>query len=81
MNSNKVITGTTDGRIVWIDWMRVAACFMVMVVHSVEPFYLGGEGSYILTPGDAFWSSLFDSLVRSCSVGLNSLRIPNSGIR
>lgn len=66
MNSNKVITGTTDGRVVWIDWMRVAACFMVMVVHCVEPFYLGGEGSYILTPGDAFWSSLFDSIVRSC---------------
>lgn len=53
-------------RIVWIDWMRVAACLMVMVVHCVEPFYLGGEGALILTPGDAFWASLFDSLVRSC---------------
>ena len=66
MNSNKVVTGADNGRIVWIDWMRVAACFMVIVVHCVEPFYLGGEGAYILTASDAFWSSLFDSLVRSC---------------
>lgn len=50
----------------WIDWMRVVACLMVMVVHSTEPFYLGGEGSRILTEGDAYWSSFFDSFVRAC---------------
>ena len=53
-------------RTVWIDWMRVAACFMVIVVHSTEPFYLGGEGSRILTATDAFWASFFDSFVRAC---------------
>ena len=53
-------------RTVWIDWMRVAACFMVIVVHSTEPFYLGGEGSRILTVADAFWASFFDSFVRAC---------------
>ena len=53
-------------REIWIDWLRVAACFMVMVVHSTEPFYLGGEGSLILTRSDAFWSAFFDSLVRAC---------------
>ena len=53
-------------REVWIDWLRVAACFMVFVVHSTEPFYLGGDGSLILTESDAFWSSFFDSFVRSC---------------
>lgn len=53
-------------RTVWVDWMRVAACFMVIVVHSTEPFYLGGEGSRILTAADAFWASLFDSFVRAC---------------
>lgn len=53
-------------REVWVDWLRVAACFMVMVVHSTEPFYLGGDGSQILTRADVFWSALFDSLVRSC---------------
>lgn len=49
----------------WIDWMRVAACLMVMVVHSTEPFYLGGEGSRILTEGDAYWASFFDTFVRA----------------
>ena len=53
-------------RTVWIDWMRVAACLMVIIVHSTEPFYLGGEGALILTGQDAFWSSFFDSFVRAC---------------
>lgn len=57
---------TDNSREVWIDWLRVAACFMVFVVHSTEPFYLGGDGSLILTETDAFWASLFDSFVRSC---------------
>ena len=56
----------TENRVVWVDWLRVAACFMVIVVHATEPFYLGGEGSQILTEADAYWSSLFDSLVRAC---------------
>ena len=53
-------------RIVWLDWLRVAACLMVMTVHATEPFYLGGEGSRILTFSDACWASFFDSFVRSC---------------
>mgnify|MGYP003291596370 FL=1 len=53
-------------RIVWIDWLRVAACFMVMVVHSTEPFYLGGEGSLIASRSDALWAAFFDSIVRCC---------------
>ena len=56
----------TENRVVWVDWMRVAACFMVILVHATEPFYLGGEGSLILTKMDAFWASLFDSMVRAC---------------
>ena len=56
----------TKNRVVWVDWLRVVACFMVVVVHATEPFYLGGEGSQILTEADAYWSSLFDSLVRAC---------------
>ncbi len=53
-------------REIWIDWMRVAACFMVILVHSTETFYLGGNGSLILNEADAFWSSFFDSFVRAC---------------
>lgn len=63
---NDKILYMTSQRIVWVDWMRVAACFMVILVHSTEPFYLGGEGSLILTKADAFWSSFFDSFVRAC---------------
>ena len=50
----------------WVDWMRVAACFMVMVVHATEPFYIGDGGAQILSEGDAWWVSLFDSFVRAC---------------
>lgn len=53
-------------RIVWIDWMRVAACFMVMVVHSTEPFYLGGEGALIDSSANAHWAAFFDCIVRCC---------------
>ncbi|MCQ2288539.1 MAG: acyltransferase family protein [Muribaculaceae bacterium] len=53
-------------REVWVDWMRVIACFMVMVVHSTEPFYLGGDGGLILTRADMWWSAAFDSMVRMC---------------
>ncbi len=56
----------TAKRAIWVDWMRVAACFMVMLVHSTEPFYLGGEGAQILTRSDAFWAAFFDSFVRAC---------------
>ena len=53
-------------REVWIDWLRVAACFMVIVVHCTEPFYLGGEGSRILSRSDAFWAAFSDSFIRAC---------------
>lgn len=53
-------------RIVWVDWLKVTACFMVMVVHSSEPFYLGGNGALIENGSDALWLAFFDSLARSC---------------
>ena len=49
-----------------MDWARMLACFMVIVVHSTEPFYLGGDGSLILTGTDAFWTAFFDTVVRAC---------------
>ena len=57
---------TDSKRIIWLDWLRVTACFLVMLTHSCEPFYLGGDGSLILTRTDAVWASFFDSLVRCC---------------
>jgi len=52
-------------REIWLDWLRVTACFMVMVVHSTEPFYLGGDGGQVLSATDAFWAAVFDSVCRS----------------
>lgn len=50
----------------WVDRLRVTAIFMVLVVHATEPFYLGGEGSCVLTAADGFWVSFFDSFARAC---------------
>ena len=61
-----MIQPNAEKRVVWVDWLRVAACFMVLLVHATEPFYLGGEGSQILTQADAYWSSFFDSIARAC---------------
>lgn len=46
--------------------MRVAACFMVIIVHSIEPFYIGGEGALILTETDLYWTAILGALVRAC---------------
>ena len=53
-------------REIWLDFLRVTACFLVMVVHATEPFYLGGEGSLVLTSADAYWVSVFEGLARCC---------------
>ena len=53
-------------REIWIDWLRIFACFGVMLTHSCEPFYLGGEGSLILTKADAFWVGFLNVLPRAC---------------
>lgn len=50
----------------WIDLLRVIAIFLVLIVHSTEPFYLGGPGSFIATESDAFWVSFFDTFARAC---------------
>ena len=58
-----------DKRIVFLDWMRVAACFMVMTIHSAEPFYLGGEVpniTSIASRWDMLWITLTECLCRVC---------------
>ena len=56
---------TNSNRIVFLDYLRVVACFMVILVHSIEPFYLGGDGTYIASHNDALIVTLLDSLLRS----------------
>lgn len=61
--------GVSSDREIWIDWLRIAACFLVMITHSTEPFYLGGKGALILTWSDAVWAAVFDVFSRA-AVGL-----------
>ena len=58
----------TDNREIWLDWLRVVACFLVMLTHSTEPFYLGGKGSLILTHSDAVWAAVMDFFSRAAVV-------------
>jgi len=39
-----------------------------MLTHSTEPFYLGGEGSLILTQSDAVWAAVMDVFSRAAVV-------------
>lgn len=57
-----------QNRVIWLDWLRLVACFLVMLTHSTEPFYLGGEGSLILTHSDAVWVAVMDVLSRAAVV-------------
>ena len=57
----------TQNRIVFLDYLRVVACFMVMAIHSAEPFYLGGEAPNITAIAsrlDMFWITLTECLCR-----------------
>ena len=66
MLTGRLMQIKNDSREIWLDWMRVTACFLVMATHSCEPFYLGGEGSLILTKADALWVSVLNVLPRAC---------------
>lgn len=53
-------------RIVFLDWLRAIACFMVILVHCIEPFYYGGpEGLYIASLSDALWITLLNTPLRA----------------
>ena len=54
-----------NSRIVFLDYLRVIACLMVIIVHCVEPFYLGGEGTLIQNWNDGFWCTVIDSALRA----------------
>ena len=41
---------------------------LVMLTHATEPFYLGGEGSLILTQSDAVWVAVMDVFSRAAVV-------------
>ncbi|MBE6203278.1 MAG: acyltransferase [Rikenellaceae bacterium] len=54
----------TTERVYFLDYLRVVACFMVILVHCIEPFYLDGVGTYIASHSDALWVTFINSLLR-----------------
>ena len=54
-----------EKRIVFLDYLRIFACFLVMLVHSCEPFYFDASGNtHFASASDAFWVTLLDSFAR-----------------
>ena len=53
-------------RIVFVDYIRVVACFLVMLVHSSENFYgadssgLAGNVSMLANESNRFWVAFYD---------------------
>ena len=53
-------------RVVFLDYLRVIAIFMVLLVHSCEQFYFGDDGGlYIASGRDAGWLVAIDSACRA----------------
>ena len=55
-------------RIVFLDYVRVFACFLVMVVHASENFY-GAPGSTDMVGPQAFLANEADRLGCLCTTG------------
>lgn len=60
-------------RIAFIDYIRVIACFMVMLVHASENFYgaddsgLAGNVSMLANESNRFWVAFYDGTIgRTC---------------
>ena len=56
-------------RVVFLDYLRVVACFMVMAIHACEPFYLGGDApniTHIASRWDMAWITVTECLCRTC---------------
>ena len=58
-------------RIAFLDYVRVFACLLVMVVHASENFYgaagtgeMAGPQSLLQNEADRFWVSLYDGFSR-----------------
>lgn len=57
-------------RIVFIDYIRVFACFLVMIVHASECYYVSPEATvenpiaFLENESDRFWVSFYDGFSR-----------------
>ena len=53
-------------RIVFLDYLRAIACFMVILVHVCEAFYFNLDGISFSSNADRWWISFIDSSLRPC---------------
>ena len=67
---------TNGERIVFVDYIRVIACFLVMLVHASENFYgadssgLAGNFSQLANEANRFWVAFYDGGVSRFCVPL-----------
>jgi len=54
-----------EGRVIFLDYLRVIACLMVIMVHSCEFFFIDGDSIGIRSASDGFWVSVVDSAFRA----------------
>lgn len=60
----------TKERIAFVDYIRVIACLLVMVVHASEQFYNMGPVSQVATEDNRLWVSIYDGFFGRISVPL-----------
>ena len=57
-------------RIAFVDYIRVTACFLVMLVHACEVFYNMGPVSEVANEANRLWVSVYDGFFGRISVPL-----------
>ena len=58
--------GEKEGRIVFLDYLRVLACLMVVVVHACERYYFNAQGEFaIASAASGAWAVFVDSACRA----------------
>ena len=69
-------------RIVFIDYIRVIACFLVMLVHAAENFYaaeaasgLAGNVSLLANEANRFWVAFYDGFLGRVSVQIGRAHV------
>ena len=68
---------TSREHVVFVDYIRVIACFLVMLVHASENFYgtenavgLASNMSQLLNESNRFWVAFYDGFCGRISVPL-----------
>lgn len=55
---------TETSRVIFLDYLRVIACFMVVMVHACEFYYCTEAGAILANDTDRLWVSLIDGAFR-----------------